>query len=120
MTATSLQTTYNNLDVADTVTITSIGGGPGAASDPNIYVQGDESVSRRVNNQTRGWVVESDDGTDRDLSGLHLKVWVGSVTWPDVTSVDIVIDDGTNTADQHTIDTTLFPPAGGIGFIPIH
>ena len=120
MTATSLQTTYNNQDVADTVTISDIGGGPGAGSDPNIYVQGDESVSRRINNQTRGWVIESDDGTDRNLSGLHVKVWVGSVTWPDVTSVDIVIDDGTNAADQHTIDTTLYPPAGGIGFIPIH
>ena len=120
MTATSLQTTYNNQDVADTVIITSIGGGPGAGSDPNIYVQGDESVSRRINNQTRGWVIASDDTTDRNLSGLHLKIWVGSVTWPDVTSVDIIIDDGTNIADQHTIDTTLFPPAGGIGFIPIH
>lgn len=122
MTATNLTTTYVNIDVADSISnttdITSIGGGPGAGTDGNVYIQGDLSISRRINNQTRGFYMDSIGDTSRDLTNQHVKVWVGSLTWPDVTQVDVIIDDGTN-RDQHTIPSDLYPPASGLGFIPV-
>ena len=119
MTATNLTTTYNNLDTTDTVTISDIGGGQGAALDTDIVLQGDRGVSRRVDNQTRGFTVTSDNGTARDVSGtgVHVKVWLGSVTWSVVTSVNVVIESN-GSQDEHTIPSSQYPVTRG-GFIPV-
>lgn len=120
MPATNITNSYSNFDVADSVStqndINNIGGGAGAGLDGNVYIQGDQSISRRINGQTRGFYLGR--GANVNLTGAHVKVWVGSVTWPDVVSIDIVIDDGTN-RDQYTIPSSLYPPSTGVGFIPI-
>lgn len=117
MTATNLTTAYNNLDTTDGLTITSIGGGQGAVTDADIVLQGDQCVSRRIDNQTRGFTVNPTDNTARDVSSSHVKIWLGSITWSLVSSVNVVIE-SSGSQDEHTIPSSQYPVTRG-GFIPV-
>ena len=120
MAVSNLTTIFSNFDTTDTTTITQIGGGQGATVDPDIYLQGDQGISRRIDSGTLGWVVSSSDATNRDLSGagVHLKVWVGSVTWGLVTFIDVVVRSSDGLEDYHRIPTSSYPVTRG-GFIPV-
>lgn len=117
MTATNLTTAYNNLDTTDGLTITSIGGGQGAVTDADIVLQGDQCVSRRIDAQTRGFTVNPTDNTARDVSSSHVKIWLGSITWSLVSSVNVVIE-SSGSQDEHTIPSSQYPVTRG-GFIPV-
>jgi len=120
MAVSNLTTTFSNFDTTDTTTITQIGGGQGATVDPDIFLQGDQGISRRIDNGTLGWVVSSNDGSNRNLNAtnMHLKVWVGSVTWGLVTFIDVVVRSSNGNEDYHRIPTSSYPVTRG-GFIPV-
>lgn len=120
MTATNLLSTYNTVDTTDTVTITNIGGGQGAGTDADLFIQGDQAVSRRIDNSSLGWTVSTGAGGSADLSatGTHLVVWFGSLTWSLVTNYQVVITSGTNQDAYHDVPSAQFPLTSG-GFIPV-
>jgi len=120
MTATNLLATYNTVDTTDTVTISNIGGGQGAGTDADLFLQGDQAVSRRIDNSSLGWTVSTSAGGSANLSatGTHLVLWMGSITWSLVTNYQVVITSGTNQDAYHNVPSAQFPLTQG-GFIPV-
>lgn len=120
MTATNLLSTYNTVDTTDTVTISNIGGGQGAGVDADLFIQGNQAVSRRIDNASLGWTVSTGAGGSADLSatGTHLVIWFGSITWSLVTNYQVVITSGTNQDAYHDVPSAQFPLTSG-GFIPV-
>jgi len=120
MTATNLLATYNTVDTTDTVTISNIGGGQGAGTDQDLFLQGDQAVSRRIDNSSLGWTVSTGAGGSANLSatGTHLVLWMGSITWSLVNNFQVVITSGNNQDAYHDVPSAQFPLTQG-GFIPV-
>lgn len=120
MTATNLLATYNTVDTTDTVSISNIGGGQGAGVDADLFIQGDQAVSRRIDNSSLGWTVSTGAGGSANLSatGTHLVLWMGSLTWSLVTNYQVVITSGNNQDAYHDVPSVQFPLTQG-GFIPV-
>ena len=120
MTATNLLATYNTVDTTDTVSISNIGGGQGAGTDEDLFLQGDQAVSRRIDNNSLGWTVSTGAGGSANLSatGTHLVLWMGSITWSLVTNYQVVITSGNNQDAYHDVPSSQFPLTQG-GFIPV-
>jgi len=120
MTATNLLATYNTVDTTDTVSISNIGGGQGAGTDEDLFLQGDQAVSRRIDNSSLGWTVSTGAGGSANLSatGTHLVLWMGSITWSLVNNFQVVITSGNNQDAYHDVPSAQFPLTQG-GFIPV-
>jgi len=94
----------------------SIGGGAGASSNTDVYIQGSTSGARRADNTTDFGFYISVTAIDMSAAGEHVKFWLFITHWPQTTQVQLRLGDGTND-DDHELPTTEYPPLGG--FIPV-
>lgn len=114
MAVSSLLTSLEDMQGAPT--IQDYGGGQGAAVNTDIFIEGTQSVGRRVDNTTDKGHGVSFTNADLSAAGEHIKIWVFVTQWAEVTQVQIRISDDTND-DDHELPTIEFPPLGG--FIPV-
>jgi len=111
-TVTSQLTRIN--DVEGTLTTVSIGGGPGAGANTDIFLQAAQSVGRRLSNVTLSgyWL---NDGATNDLSAadVHVGVWVFVTHYGALTALQIWLGDSTVNYDQHALPLAGYPTLGG-------
>lgn len=121
MTVTVRGGTFSGINTTDTVTISDIGGGQGAVTDANVVKEGNQSASRRVDNETDGFTVSEGSGGSINLSvgTPRIGLWVGSIAWSLVSDLQVVIADGTNNnnRDFHIINSANYPSSGA-RFVP--
>lgn len=113
-TVTSSLTRIN--DVEGSLTAVSVGGGPGASANTDIFLQASQSIGRRMSNTTLGGYL-LDDGASNNLSaaGTHLGVWVWMTHYSSLTDLRVRIGDNANSSnyDEHTYALSEFPSLGG-------
>lgn len=114
MPVTGLTTSIQNFEGA--VTFVSIGGGQGAATNADIFIEGTQSGARRVSNATGTGFAVSFAAINLSAVNTHVKAWSQVVQWGAVSLLRIRLSDGAN-ADDHTVPTSQYPDLGG--FIPV-
>lgn len=113
-TVTSQLTRIN--DVEGTLTNVSIGGGPGATANTDIFIQGAQSLARRLSNVTlSGFLL--DDGASNNLSAadVHIGVWLWVTHYAVLTAlrVRVASNSGSGNYDEHIVPLTEYPALGG-------
>ena len=114
MAVTSLLTSLE--DMEGSPTIQDYGGGQGASTNTDVFIEGSQSVGRRVDNTTDKGQGVSFTNVDLSAANEHIKIWCFVTQWPSVTQVQVRISDDTND-DDHDLPSAEFPALGG--FIPI-
>lgn len=101
-------------DLEGAPTFVSIGGGPGAAANTDIFLENTQSGGRRASNVTLGgfWL---DDGGNNDLSAadVHLGVWAWMTHYAALTAMQVWVGTSTANYDQHALDLAEYPTLGG-------
>ncbi|REK56945.1 MAG: hypothetical protein DWQ49_09565 [Bacteroidetes bacterium] len=121
MAVSSLLTSLENHDGSPTYVSnnTRYGGGQGASTNTDIFIQGTQSSARRADNVTDYGFGLSLSSTDLSGAGEHVKFWVFVTQWASATQLSAVIASGSTgaTGDIHDLPTGEFPDLGG--FIPL-
>jgi len=103
-------------DLEGTLVTVSIGGGPGAAANTDIFIQGAQSLGRRTSNVTDGGYL-IDDATSNNLSAdnVHIAAWVWVTHYSVVTAMKIRIasNSAVTNYDQHLVPLSSIPATGG-------
>lgn len=127
MVAVSVAADSARIDSMDTAAnVTSIGGGAGAAAEPDVFYQGSGSVSRKIGTASRGFYTSGGSTfnlTTTDRTTVMFKAAIGN--WqaldPQTTpGFQLII--GSAIGDIYEYDTSIFaayPPRGGFIIIPI-
>ena len=76
MTATNNLTLITNAEAADTVNWDDIGGGQGGGQNLDVFIQGLEAYSRKIDNTTLGFSYDTTTGQDLSASGTHVGLWI--------------------------------------------
>jgi len=103
-------------DLEGTLVTVSLGGGAGAAANTDIFLQGTQSLGRRVSNTTDGgYMVDDTVSNDLSADNAHLAAWVWVTHFGSLTALKLRIasQSGTGNYDQHTIPLGFIPSGGG-------
>ena len=101
-------------DMEGSPTISSIGGGSGASTNQDVFIEGTQSVGRRSDNATdKGFIIDS--GVTTNLSGAeeHAGFWLWVTQWAQVTSISALIGSSSNDYDEHDVPIAQYPDLGG-------
>jgi len=93
--------------------LVSIGGGPGAATQTDIYIENTGAFARRSSNGTLigFWY---DNAANINLSGVrHIGMWVWHTHYAVLTDFEIWLGTTTANYDRHDIDLNNYPSQGG-------
>lgn len=102
-------------DMEGAPTIVGYGGGQGAGVNTDAYIEGSQSVGRRVDNATSKGQGVSVTAVDLSAANVHMKMWVICNHWASVTKLVMRISSGS--ADDHEYPITDLPYLGG--WIPL-
>jgi hypothetical protein len=104
-------------DIEGSLTASSIGGGPGAGSNTDIFLQASQSIGRRMSNVTLGgyFLDNGVGGVDLSGAGTHVGMWVWMTHYSSLTDLRLRLADtaGVSDYDEHTFALTEFPSLGG-------
>ena len=114
MAVTSQLTTIE--DMEGSPTLLEPGSGPGGGTNTDVFIQGAQSIGRRVDNAIDKGIGVEVTAVDLSAADEHVKFWVNVLQWPSVTQVQLRLGDGTND-DDHELPTAEYPALGG--FIPV-
>lgn len=101
-------------DVEGTISLSSIGGGPGASGNTDIFIQAAQSAGRRVSNATdKGFWITADTPFDLSAAGEHFGMWVWITHYGVATSLKIRAGADQTNYDDHTVPIASYPDLGG-------
>ena len=107
MTAKSITTDLTDITLMEAGTTTSsIGGGAGASDEPDFYIQGLQSFSRKISNATAGFGVSNAQTLG---TGDHIFVWINNIA-PGLTNttvnggVRVAVGASTNAYKQYYVN----------------
>jgi len=101
-------------DMEGSPSISNIGGGSGASTNDDIFIESTQSVGRRSDNATdKGFIIDS--GVTTDLSGTeeHVGFWLWITQWAQVTSISALIGSSSSAYDEHDVPLAQYPDLGG-------
>ncbi len=112
-TVTSRLTRINDLEGAPT--IVSIGGGAGAAVNTDIFIQGAQSLGRRLSNVTLSGFQVDDGSNDLSADNVHVGAWLWVTHYASLTDVRFRVGSNSGTAnyDEHIFPLTEYSSLGG-------
>ena len=101
-------------DVEGSVTLTSIGGGPGSSTEADVVIQAAQSAGRKEDNQVSDhgfWLEVSSQ--DVSASGVHVGAWLFHVHYAVITKLGVRFGSSTSNWEGHTFPLGEYPLTGG-------
>lgn len=103
-------------DMEGTPTLVSPGSGNAGGTNTDIFIEGSQSIGRRVDNASQKGLGCQVSAIDLSGTGVHVVGWQWVTQWEAVSFNFIRLGDGSNN-DDHFIPDAVKPPLGG--FVPI-
>ena len=95
-------------------TLSSIGGGAGATTNTDVFIQGATSFARRQSSQTdHGFWFDNGSGIDLSAASVHVGYWIWHTHFAVLTKLAVRVGTSTTNYDEHTIPLTEYPNTGG-------
>jgi len=101
-------------DLEGSLSLSSIGGGAGAAANTDIFIQDSQSVGRRLSNVTlSGWWLTDAAPNDLSAANIHLGMWVWVTHYASLTDIRIRAGASQTAYDEHQVPVSQYPNLGG-------
>lgn len=101
-------------DCEGALTLSSVGGGAGAAANTDIFIQNTQSAGRRQSNVTlNGFLLDDGAGNDLSAADVHVGCWIWVTHFASLTALRVRIGTSTANYDEHIVPLTEYPGTGG-------
>jgi hypothetical protein len=100
-------------DVEGSLSLTSIGGGPGGSANTDIFIQGDQSAARRQSNATDHGFFLGVSSIDVSGATAHVGAWINHVHYGVLTKLAVRLGSSTTAYHEHHFPLASYPQVGG-------